>query len=289
MALLELVDLEERPQLRGTVRALFASQATGQGHLVSGLPHRMGLEPAEDDLNGCLGVLVAVSWRRVAGALAICPYSESQVTLWGPVVPSASEQPQVYPVLLQETRRALREGGFASMRTLVDLRNRTVRAWMMAQGFNPWKDTHCYERSLADHRTADLGAVIQAARADHDDVAKVLAEGFPDSDHWRPNLVQRENDGYRHYLLREGGRPVAAAAVQGGGRRAWLKLIATATAARGRGHAGRLIAGVMGAEARLGHAAIGLEVLADNRAAIALYESAGFHRPFSATILVAPI
>lgn len=284
-----LADLDQRPDLQPNVLALFATTAQGSGHVVCGIPARMGLEPVAADLKGTLGVLLAMSGRRLAGALAICPYSEDQVTLWGPVIPDQREQPKVMPVLMQELRRALREGGFASMRSQVDLRNRTLRAWMMAEGFSPWKDMHCFERELAAFRSAEISDVHAAARADLDDAARILAECFPDSDHHRPNLVQRENEGYRHYILRREGRAVGAAAVQGGGRRSWLKLIGVPKSDRGRHLARHLLEGVLASEARLAHHSMGLEVLDDNRTAIALYEKAGFQRRWSASLLIAPV
>jgi ribosomal protein S18 acetylase RimI-like enzyme len=289
MADYTLADLDQRPDLAPNTLALFATGSQGNGHVVCGIPARMGLEPVAADLKGTLGVLLAMSGRRLAGVLAICPYSEDQVTLWGPALPDPNEQPRVMPVLMQELRRALRDGGFSSMRSQVDLRNRTQRAWMMAEGFAPWKDLHCYERELAHYRTAEISEVHAAARADHDDVARILAECFPDSDHHRANLVQRENEGYRHYLLRRDGLAVGAAAVQGGGRRSWLKLIGVSKAERGRHQARRLLEGVLASEARLNHHALGLEVLEDNRVAIALYENSGFQRRWSASLLIAPV
>ncbi len=289
MADYTLADLDQRPDLAPNVLALFATSSQGNGHVVCGIPARMGLEPVAADLKGTLGILLAMSGRRLAGALAICPYSEDQVTLWGPVLPDLREQPRVMPVLMQELRRALREGGFASMRAHVDVRNRTLRAWMMAEGFAPWKDLHCYERDLAAFRAAEISDVHAAARGDHDDVARILAECFPDSDHHRANLVQRENEGYRHYLLRRDGKAVGAAAVQGGGRRSWLKLIGVCKAERGRHQARQLLEGVLASEARLNHHAIGLEVLEDNNAAIALYGKSGFQRRWSASLLIAPV
>jgi ribosomal protein S18 acetylase RimI-like enzyme len=284
-----LADLDQRPDLAPHALALFATCSQGQQHIVCGLPQRMGIEPVAADLKGTLGVLLALKGRRLAGCLAICPYSDEQVTLWGPVIPDLREQPQVMPVLMQEVRRALRDGGFASMRLLVDLRNRTLRAWLMAEGFSPWKDDHLYERDLAAYRTADPGQVQVAARADLDGTAQVLAECFPDSDHHRPNLVQRENEGYRHYILRSDSRIVGAAAVQGGGRRSWLKLIGVPKSERGKHLARTLLLGVLANEARLGHACVGLEVLADNKPAIALYEHLGFVRKWSASVLIAPV
>jgi len=289
MAEYTLADLDQRPDLAPHVLALFATSAQGAGHVVCGIPARMGLEPVAADLKGTLGVLLAMSGRRLAGALAICPYSEEQITLWGPVIPDPHEHARVMPVLMQELRRALSDGGFASMRAQVDLRNRTLRAWMMSDGFAPWKDLHCYERELAAFRTAEISDVHAAARADLDEASRILAECFPDSDHHRPNLVQRENEGYRHYLLRRDGKAVGAAAVQGGGRRSWLKLIGISKAERGRHQARQLLEGVLASEARLSHHAIGLEVLDDNRAAMALYEKAGFQRRWSASLLIAPV
>lgn len=289
MASYALADLDQRPDLLPNVLALFATASQGGGHVVCGIPARMGLEPLAADFKGTLGVLLAMSGRRLAGALAICPYSEEQVTLWGPVIPDQREQPRVMPVLMQELRRALREGGFASMRGQVDTRNRTLRAWMMAEGFSPWKDMHCYERDLAPFRSADIADVHAAARADLDEAGRILAECFPDSDHHRPNLVQRENEGYRHYVLRQDGRMVGAAAVQGGGRRSWLKLIGVPKSDRGRHLAHRLLNGIMASEARLAHHSMGLEVLEDNRAAIALYEKTGFQRRWTASLLIAPV
>lgn len=284
-----LADLDQRPDLGPRVLALFRAAGPGPQHAVCGIPERMGLEPSPADLAATLGVLIALAGRRVAGVLAVCPYSEEQVTLWGPLIPDPAEQPRVLPMLLAELRRALHEGSYASMRAAVDLRNRTLRAWLLAHGFTPWKDLHCYERELADQRSADLGSVQVAAPPDLEAVARVLAECFPDSDHCRASLVQRENEGYRHYLLRHEGAVVGAAAVRGGAPRSWLKLIGISRAARGRHLSRKLLAGILAAEARLSHRRIGLEVFADNRPAIALYERAGFLRAWSASLLVAPV
>ncbi|MCS6970209.1 MAG: GNAT family N-acetyltransferase [Planctomycetota bacterium] len=288
MADYALVDLDQRPDLAPRVLSMFAAAGPGPGHVVCGIPPRMGLEPGAGDLAATLGVLIALSGRRIAGVLAVCPYSAEQVTLWGPLIPDPREQPRVLPLLVQEVRQALREGNYASMRAPVDQRNRTLRAWLLAAGFQPWKDFHCYEHELVGHRHADLGPVQVAARDDFEAVARVLQACFPDSDHCRVSLVQRENEGYRHYLLRDGGQVVGAAAVQAGGRRSWLKLIGIDPAARGRHLSRALLAGILAAEAKLNHQRIGLEVFADNRPAIALYERAGFLRAWTASLLVAP-
>jgi ribosomal protein S18 acetylase RimI-like enzyme len=45
----------------------------------------------------------------------------------------------------------------------------------------------------------------------------------------------------------------------------------------------------MASEVRLGATRMGLDVLADNRAAIALYQGCGFVRQWSATIFTGPV
>jgi ribosomal protein S18 acetylase RimI-like enzyme len=280
-------DLDQRPELITSALALFAA-GPGHDHLVCGTPARMGQPARADDLRRCLGVALLLEGIRPVGALAICPYSESQVTLWGPAV-IAGDRLAGARALLGEVRTALDAGGYESIRVLVDTRNRNARAMVLQLGFTAWKDDLLYETALGERPEADLEGIRVASRADHEAVAAILEEGFPDSDHCNPNLVQREDDGYRHYLLVDAGRPVAAAAVQRDGRRAWLKLISVAGQARGRHHGRRLLLGVMASEVRLGATRMGLDVLADNRAAIALYQGCGFVRQWSATIFTGPV
>ncbi len=283
---LEVVDLDQHPEHAPAALALLA--ALGRGHVVCGLPVRSGLTPTAEDLRACLGTLVLL-WRgAVAGVLALCPYSDEQVTLWGPVVVSPLSLQIAGGMLLDESRPALRDGGFESVRALADTRNRGLRAFLLAHGFSAWKDDHVYERSL-DQMAATTSGVRLATRKDHRELADLLAEGFPESQHGQPNLAAREKEGYRHYLVEDGGRIVAGAAAQESGRRSWLKLIAVRADVRGAGIAGRLLGGVLAAEAARGQRAMGLEVLADNAPAIAAFEAAGFKRSWTATILTGPV
>ncbi|MFM2090307.1 MAG: ribosomal protein S18-alanine N-acetyltransferase [Planctomycetota bacterium] len=280
-------DLDQRPELISSTLALFAA-GPGHDHLVCGMPARMGQPVRPDDLRRCLGVALLLEGIRPVGALAICPYSETQVTLWGPTV-IAGDRVAGARALLDEVRAALDSGGYESIRVLVDTRNRGARAMVLQLGFTAWKDDLLYETALGERPETDLTGIRVASRDDHEAVSTILDEGFPDSDHCHPNLVQREEDGYRHYLLVDGGRPVAAAAVQCDGRRAWLKLISVAGAARGRHLGRRLLLGIMASEARLGATRMGLDVLADNRAAIALYQGCGFVRQWAATVFTGPV
>jgi len=294
MPALSLCDLDQRPDLLPWLVPLFSAAQAGRDHAVCGLPARMGLPPTGEDLRRCLGVLVAVGVKPddgggndIAGALAICPYSDEQVTLWGPVCAASDGLETVGGRLLAGAHEALVEGGFATVRALVDVRNRHLRSFLLAHGLTAWKDTHICERAL-NQLPADPGGVRLALRRDHRAVGELFAEAFPDSQHHVPNLAARERDGYRHYLVEENGRIIAAAAVQDGGRRAWLKLIAVADHARRHGAGRRLLAGLLHHESRLGWRDIGLEVLADNTAAIAAFSAAGFHRSWTATILAGP-
>ena len=63
-----------------------------------------------------------------------------------------------------------------------------------------------------------------------------------------------------------------------GSRRARLYSIAVERAARGRGLGAVLLRDAEVTARRRGHDRLGLEVRTDNRAAIALYEQAGYHR-----------
>jgi ribosomal protein S18 acetylase RimI-like enzyme len=282
------VDLDQRPDLVGPVLALFQAAGPGRRHAICGTPVRMGKVPTAEDLADCLGTIVLVDGVRVIGALAICPYSEEQATYWGPVAASGVDATVTGRLLLREVRGALREGGFASVRALADLRNRDMRSFLLSNGFTVWKDSYCYERSL--HRTPQMPEGIRpATKRDHAATAAILASAFPESGHCLPNLGEREREGYRHYVAVVGGIVVGAAAVQDAQHRSWIKLIALRPDLRRQGTGRALLAGILHLESALGHREIGLEVLADNTAAIAAFESVNFKRTCTFTILTGPV
>jgi ribosomal-protein-alanine N-acetyltransferase len=248
----------------------------------------MGLPPERETLALAAGVLVALAGTRVAGVLALCPYSDEQVTLWGPaLLRGASETIAVR--LLAAAREALQLSRYGSVRALVDTRNRRARALLMTHGFGTWKDDLLFERKVDDAEAAAPTRVRVAGARDHHAVATIFIQSFPDSDHCLPSLGKREQEGFRHYLLEDGDTPVAAAAVHDAGRRAWLKLIAVSPAARGKGHSRALLSGIVTEEAKRRTRLIGLEVLADNAAAIRLYEGGGFKRRWTATVMTGPV
>jgi ribosomal protein S18 acetylase RimI-like enzyme len=293
MSDLTLVDLDQRPELAPATAALFAAYPPGQHHLVHGFPEHMGMVAKPEDFADCLGVLVLLNGIRVVGALALCPYSKQQVTLWGPV---ASETANLRPIgvrLLQECRVALRLAGFESMRSLVDTRNRGARSLLQGNGFTAWKDDHLYEHDLASLANASASgeppSVRLATPEDHDAAVAILSEAFPESDHCDRGLKRREKQGFRHYVLIDKGAVVAAAAVDGDPRRSWIKLLAVAGSSRGRQLSRRLLNGILTAEAALRADGVALEVLGDNAPAIALYERCGFRRKWTATIMTAPL
>lgn len=289
MPALSLVDLDQRPELRPVTASLFAACPPGHNHQVCGFPELMGLDPRVSDFEACLGVLIAMHGIRLVGALALCPYSPQQVTLWGPVVPEVANVRPVSARLIKEARVALRNAGYESMRCLVDSRNRAARSTMQGHGFSAWKENHLYEHRLENVESRESPSVRRATKADHVGVARVLNQGFPESDHCKSGLGKREKDGFRHYVLEHAGRIVAAAAVDGLPRRSWLKLIAVEPESRGKKFSTKLLAGILAAEAKLQASALALEVLADNAPACALYEHAGFDRRFTTSILTAAL
>lgn len=290
-----LVDLDQRPELASAAVAAFAAGAPGKLHLVCGLPASMGQVPTTADLTACLGVVLACSATELLGAVALCPYSDEQVTLWGPASSAGLHGTNIPERLLTEARRALKDTGYTSVRTLVDHRNRELRAFFIAHGFVAWKDNVIFERSLRSdlalttESSATADDVRLATTRDHTRISSLFAEAFPETGHLVPDLATREREGYRHYVLPGSGTLVGAAAVVGNGRRRWLKLIGVATKQRAKGHGQRLLAGIIHHESALGAGQLGLEVLGDNAPAVGLYVATGFKRQFTATIMTAPL
>lgn len=284
----KLVDLDQRPELISATLAAFAACPPGKHHLVCGLPASMGQLPTAADLIACLGVVLAVSPSELHGAVAICPYSDEQATLWGPACAAGFHGTSIPERLLTEVKRALLDSGFTSVRCLVDSRNRDLRAFLLAHGFTAWKDDVVFDRHLRGDLPAADG-VRPATAKDHAGVMTLITEAFPETGHIAADLATREQQGYRHYVLTGPGGLLAVAAVEGGGLRSWIKLIGVAAKHRGKGHGRRLLAGIVHAEAARGATHLGLEVLGDNAAAIALYTGSGFKKAFTATIMTAPL
>ncbi len=283
-----LVDLDQRPDLTPTVLGLFAACPPGAEHQVCGIAAWMGLTPAQDTLDQAAGVLVMMSGARALAALAICPYSEEQVTIWGPAASHAAPA-SVAGDLIEAARGALQLSRYGSIRALVDSRNRKARTLLQSHGFNAWKDNLLFERRIEATQAEQPTRVRLATARDHSAVATVFIQGFRDSDHCLPNLAKREHEGFRHYLLEDAGQVVAAAAVQDAGGRAWLKLITTRPDLRGKGHSRRLLDGLLVEEAKRHTRVIALEVLSDNHGAVHLYEVSGFKRKFTTTVMTGPV
>lgn len=288
MHVASIVDLDQRPELVRHVLELFQAAGPGRHHAICGIPVRMGQKPLAQDLANCLGTVVLLDGPHIAGALAICSYSEDQATLWGPVLAPNAATDAATAALVKEVRTACRDGGFSSMRALVDSRNRELRKNLLNNGFSTWKDSHVYERSL--HRVPALPETVRpATKRDHAAAAAILAGAFPDSGHCLPSLAEREREGYRHYVALEDGLIVGAAAVQSEHRRAWIKLIAVRPDVRQRGTAKKLTSGILAGEAACGQREIGLEVLADNTAAITTFEKSSFRKVLTFSILTGPV
>ena len=283
-----LVDLDQRPDLGPAVLALFAACPPGADHQVCGIAAWMGLTPTKTVLDLTAGVLIAMVGDRAIAALAICPYSDEQVTLWGPAVANGAPA-AIAGSLLDAARAALQLSRYGSIRILVDSRNRKARLLLQSHGLNTWKENLLYERRIEAAQADQATRVRLATARDHSTVATVFIQGFPDSDHCLPNLAKREHEGFRHYLLEDNGTVVAAAAVQDAGQRAWLKLITTHPQRRGKGFSQTLLNGLMAEEAKRRTRTMALEVLNENAAAIKLYEANGFKRKYTATVMTGPV
>ncbi len=253
-----------------------------------GEPAGMAMPVTPELVGDTLGTLCAVDGPQLLGSLAICPYSTEQVTLWGPVVDGGHRRQGIGSLLVRSCREAARDGGFSSLRVLIDQRNRGARSFWLGQGLSPWKIDRLYELTLPGSLPAEAGVHLAQAR-DHAELVHLLRQGFPDSSYPDDPLSQREREGYRHYLLQDGGRIVAAAALKDHPGRAWLSLVAVDPRFRGRHCGHRLLAGILHHEAVRGTRRLGLEVLADNSAAITLYERAGFTQVCAATIMTGPL
>lgn len=284
----KLVDLDQRPELASAAVAAFAACPPGKQHVICGLPASMGQIPTSTDLANCLGVVLACSATELLGVMALCPYSDEQVTLWGPVSSVGLHSTNIPERLLTEARRALKDSGYTSVRALVDGRNRELRAFLIAHGFIPWKDNVVFERPLRAEADGEC-EVRPATTRDHARITSLIEEAFPETGHLVPDLATREREGYRHYVLPGANAMLGAAAVTGDGRRAWLKLIGVTAKHRGKGHGQRLLNGIIRHEIARGTQQLGLEVLGDNAAAIGLYQTTGFKRQFAGTIMTAPL
>ena len=285
-----LTDLDQDPHFLPQVIQLFKQSMPGRHHAVCGDPTRMARTPvAEDFTSEALGVLLLVDESIVHAAMTICPYSEQQVTLWGPVVDRGSIRQGFGRRLLQETRSALKDGGFESIRTLVDIRNRAARAFALAHGLKPWRENAVYEIDLLTHRLSPEPGVTIAQPDDLGSIERIIRQAFPDSEHCSVPLTERMSHGYRYYILQDQGHIRSAAAILRKPGRTWMHLIATDTTSRGKGYGRKLLKGIIAGEAQHGMPRLGLEVITDNAAAVHLYQALNFRCLFTATIMAGPV
>ena len=285
-----LTDLDKDPQFLGQVLRMFKHCMPGRNHAVCGDPTRMARTPvAEDFTKEALGVLLLAEGNELRAAMAICPYSDHQVTLWGPVVNRGYIRHGYGRRLLQETRSALADGGFESIRTLVDIRNRAARSFALAHGLKPWRENAIYEIDLLTHRPPAQAGVSIAQAGDLNQISHIIREAFPGSEHCSMPLTERMSQGYRYYIMQDSGHIMGTAAILRKPGRTWMHLIAIDDKQRGQGYGRRLLQGIISGEAIQGMPRLGLEVMTDNEAAVNLYRSLGFRCLFTATIMAGPV
>ena len=281
-------DLDERPYLTDRVLELFKRSGPGRAHAVHGEPWRMGLPPRSADFDQSLGVMFAMIDGHPEAAFCICPYSEEQVTLWGPCFRDAFNS-ALTASLLSKCKRALANGSISSYRILVDQRNRLLRDFVLNHGMQKFKDNILFTRPLQKPTELPAYPVDLAKGAELQQVEDLLLQAFPDNGHCGTDLQERCDEGYLHYVLRVRNHIRGCAVVSRHRQRSWLSMICIDSQARGQGLAKHLLSGVINNE--YGHQAheLALEVLADNQAAIALYNSTGFEKQWTASIYTGPI
>ncbi len=152
-----------------------------------------------------------------------------------------------------------------------------LRAELLLRGYRADKPTLVQTGSV--HRMRQVSSEKPADTVGSPDTAWAalfLGEGFdPVDGASRVNILGRARDSV-YASAREGGQTLAVGAAAFGHGWASVHGMRTATACRGRGLAGRVLAGLAEASMSRGMARVFLQVEAGNTAAQALYRRAGF-------------
>jgi GNAT superfamily N-acetyltransferase len=248
----------------------------------------MGLKARREDLKDALGVLFVMEDGHPVAALSLCPYSEEQVTLWGPVYRNG-ELIDLGMLLLENVKAVLRKNNFVSYRVLIDTRNRDMRNFYNNAGLQKFDDNILFSRSI--HKPTELPhyPVDMAQDRELDQVQHMLNISFPDNGHCEPGLKERAAEGYVHYVIRVKKRICGCAVVSRRNKRSWLSLVCIDPAQRGHGYSRELLNGIINNEYAKGSRDIAFEVLAGNTPALAVYKACGFERQWSATIYTGPL
>ena len=296
MSTITIADLDQQPQYTSSVLQLFRAAAQGRRHAVCGEPARMGCPPQAADITDALGVMIALNGNSLMGALGLCPYSETQLTLWGPVTGN-NLKPEIAQQLLRSARKNLEQTPIESIRTLVDHRNRDLRSFCLQNGLTPWKDNLCFQRSLTGPlsepsrdkiRNPDLNLQLvqnhQLAQFEH-----IVRLAFPDSGHFDKNYHERCNQGYHHFVTTVHDSIACAIVLKRHRLRSWISMITVADSFRGQGIATESLDLLAAHEQQQGSRELALEVLADNMAARKTYKASGMQQAFSTTIFTGPV
>lgn len=282
-------DLDERPYLAPRVLEMFTAAGPGRHHAVCGEPQRMGMPPNLQDFEHSMGVLLALEEGHLSGALCLCPYSDEQVTLWGPVSHNGFD-PELASMLLERAKEALSKNDFSSFRILVDSRNRQTYEFLINKGLHDFQKNILYARDI--HKPAELPEyAVQLARSEEELllVHNILNNAFPENGHCSLELTTRIEQGYFHYILKFHDAIAGCAVISRNQRRSWLSLLCIDNAYRGNGLSKHLLNGAINCEYAAEQKEIALEVLANNKPAKALYKHCGFQKQWEASILTGPV
>lgn len=288
MPTLLVSDLDERPYLTDIILDMFQQAGPGRNHAVCGEPQRMGVKPRRDDLDQTMGVLFVIEDGHPKAAMAICPYSDEQVTLWGPVFREHFSA-DYGMLLLDNVKAVLRKHDLVSYRVLIDSRNREMRQFYLNAGLQRFEDNILFSRPLDKPTDLSRYPVDRARTGELSLVETMLMQCFPDNGHCSPGLQQRIDEGYIHYLLRVQQQISGCAVISRHQKRSWLSLVCIDPAQRGHGYSHDLLNGIINSEYGEGMREIAFEVLASNQAAVATYHRCGFERQWTASIFTGPL
>ncbi len=288
MTTLLFSDLDERPYLSDIILDMFQRAGPGRDHAVCGEPQRMGMKPKKEDFDASMGVLFAIEDGHPQAAICICPYSDEQVTLWGPVFKEHIRDDLSHQ-LLDYVKNALARSNYASYRVMIDTRNRQMRDFYLSCGLQKFEDNILFSRRIEKPADVPRFPVDVAKPNEYSRVFDLLNISFPENGHCSPGIEQRVLEGYTHYVIRINNVIEGCAVISRNQQRSWLSLLCMDVSQRSRGYGHDLLNGIINNEYSKGSQEIAFEVLANNKAALKLYESCGFEKQWTATIFTGPL
>lgn len=222
---------------------------------------------------------VAEAERRLVGFGGVeLPRGFDHAELFGPLVTAEARGRKIGAPLLERSVETARAGGASSVLGAVGSRNTSARILLEQHGFRARGGPQAtFRLSSREHRPMPDGASVAVRLAGLEDVPAALAlyrESFPagrfSEDVWRANVEEQAV-----YVAETSGRVVGVLNIDPSDR--WIYHVAVAERERNRGVASALLSrSLQDYWRRRPGETLGLDVDADNVAAIRLYRRQGF-------------